>query len=358
MSETVRPSEHAPSFLVIHVTRIGDTMMGTPVPRAISRAFPASEITCLGHPNRYSVLQNLPFIHRVGAITKNRALWRGWLGRKKWDYAIVSGFDEPLVAYALRVAHKVVAFRQSDERLNRQLYRVVEPPPFNSMHGVRQLLMLPEALGIVSAGHRLAYRVTQEEQAAAQEQMRKLWPGPTSPLVGLMLESFPTKPYRDWPAEHFVQLCRHVLDAYPEACFILLGGGLPQEKIALFHDAFGQRVANLSGRLSLRQSAAIMAELDLYVGVDTGPTHIAGALDVPMVALYHCLHPSVGLKPLERPRLWILDLPLDEDEACSSHTPLSRITVGAVWEYAQAALAEFSPPHSISSDNTEHAEHG
>jgi len=347
--------DHAPSFLVIHVTRIGDTMMFTPALRAIAKAFPGSEITCLGHPNRYAVLQNLPFVKRVGSISKNTAIWRGWLGGKKWDYAIVTGFDEPLIAYALRVAHKVVAFRQPDERLNRRLHRVVESAPFNSLHGVRQFLMLTDALGIPPDGYCLAYRVTQEEQASARERLDKLWPSRTSPLVGLMLESFPTKPYRDWPTEHFVRLCRHVLDAYPDAHFILLGGGLPQEKVALFHDTFGERVANLSGRLSLRQSAAIMAELDLYVGVDTGPTHIAGALDIPMVALYHCLHPSEGLKPLERPRLWILDLPLDEGEVCSSRTPLSRITVEAVWKCAKAALAEPLPLPSPSSDQSEHA---
>lgn len=354
MSVVPVPRDSAPSFLVIHVSRIGDTMMFTPALRAIAKAFPDSEITCLGHPNRHTVLQNLPFVKHVGSISKTTAVWRGRLGRKKWDYAIVAGFDEPLVAYALRVAHKVVAFRQADERLNRQLYRVVEPAPINSLHGVRQFLMLPDALGISPDGYRLAYRVTQEEQTTARERLSKLWPGRTSPLVGLMLESFPTKPYRDWPTEHFVQLCRHVLDAYPEACFILLGGGLPQEKVALFHDTFGERVANFSGRLSLRQSAAIMAELDLYVGVDTGPTHIAGTLDMPMVALYHCLHPSEGLKPLERSNLWILDLPLDEGEVCSSRTPLSRITVEAVWECARAALAEPLSPASISSDQPGH----
>lgn len=354
MHEAPPHNAHPPSFLAIHVTRIGDTMMFTPALRAIAKAFPGSEITCLGHPNRHTALQNLPFVKHVGSISKNTAVWRGWLGRKKWDYAIVTGFDEPLVAYALRVAHKVVAFRQSDERLNRQLYRVVEPSPVNSLHGVRQFLMLPDALGISPDGYRLAYRVTQEEQTSARERLSKLWPAHPSPLVGLMLESFPTKPYRDWPAEHFVKLCRHVLDTYPEACFILLGGGLPQEKVALFHDTFGERVANLSSRLSLRQSAAIMAELDLYVGVDTGPTHIAGALDVPMIALYHCLHPSKGLKPLERPRLWILDLSLDEGEVCSSQTPLSRITVEAVWKCAKAALAEPLSPPSISSDQPEH----
>ena len=43
----------------------------------------------------------------------------------------------------------------------------------------------------------------------------------------------------------------------------------------------------------MRENAAIMAHLSLYIGVDTGPTHLAGALDIPMVAMYHSYHPDV-----------------------------------------------------------------
>jgi hypothetical protein len=47
-----------------------------------------------------------------------------------------------------------------------------------------------------------------------------------------------------------------------------------------------------------------MNQLDLYVGVDTGPTHIMGALHRPMVALYHGYSPSRLLAPLEHPSLY------------------------------------------------------
>ena len=59
----------------------------------------------------------------------------------------------------------------------------------------------------------------------------------------------------------------------------------------------------------------LIGELDLYVGVDTGPTHIAGALDVPMIGIYHHLYPGRNLAPLNRPRCRVLEQPSAGDLA-------------------------------------------
>ena len=87
----------------------------------------------------------------VGGITKNTAPWRGRFGGRHCDYAVVYGFDEALVAYALRVAKRVAAFRQKDETLNRQLFRCVDEPPAGSEHAVALRLRLTSALGIPAA---------------------------------------------------------------------------------------------------------------------------------------------------------------------------------------------------------------
>ena len=121
-------------ILVINVSRIGDTLLVTPAVRALAKAFPAARITFLGHPKRMEVVEHLPFLARVGAITKHRALWRGWLPGKRWDLALVFGFDEPLAAYALRVARHVVAFRQQNAQLNAKLFRCIEKPAFQTLH--------------------------------------------------------------------------------------------------------------------------------------------------------------------------------------------------------------------------------
>jgi heptosyltransferase-3 len=335
----------AQRILAIHVTRIGDTVMTTPALRAIAQAWPQARLTFLGHPKRAEVIAHLPFVSEVGTITKRSAQVRGRLGGllsgKKWDLGFVFGFDEALVRFALRTCKQVVAFRQKDARINQRLFKLVEPAAHNSEHGVDQLLRLPAALGITAASRALAYQPTPQETAWAQQRLGS--EGITSggaPLVGFVIESFPTKPYRDWDVAHFGALAQRIVDTYPAARFVLLGGHIQADKVVALANLLAERITVLAGRLSLRETAAIMTRLDLYVGVDTGPSHIAGALQVPMVVMYHCKHPSRCLAPPEHPQLSAIDHPDVDSERCTEHSSLSLISVDRVWEAARALLAE------------------
>lgn len=327
----------APRILVINVSRIGDTLLATPAIRAIAAAHPEADITCLGHPKRVEVLAHLPFIRRIGAITKSRAPWMGRLGGRRYDWAFVYGFDRPLVEYALRVARKVVAFRQGDPELDGRLYRAVTPPPPHSLHAVEAQLALPAAMGIAPAGLRLAYAVSEEEKAWARRALQSL-PHPNRPLIGLQVSSFPTKAYRDWPLDHFVALCERILERLPGTHFLIFGGTAEQDRTEALHRRFPHCSTLFAGRLTLRQTAALMNELDLYVGVDTGPTHIMGSLGRPMVALYHSCCPSRIFGQLDHPCFYPVDHPNGNPDA-HPEPSMVEISVDTVWASVQAALS-------------------
>ncbi len=327
------PSSPEPrSILFINVSRIGDTLLATPALRALARAWPDARLDFLGHPARVEVIAHLPFVASAEPITKHRAKLRGWLGAKAYDLAVVCGFDKALVAYALRAAKRVVAFRQDDPALDRRLSPAVEPPAFQSMHSAEMALVLTRALGVPDAGLRLAYAVTEDEKARARATLK----GATRPLIGLQVASFPTKGYRDWPLAHFAELCSRIAARWPQAHFLLFGGEADRARTAELAAGLSGRVSDFAGRLTLRETAALMAEVDLYVGVDTGPTHIMGALDAPMVALYHCYSPSRLLKPLERAQVYVVDHP--RGEGCGTETPMAEISVDAVWARVVEAL--------------------
>lgn len=330
------------SILFIAVSRIGDTLFATPAMRAVAAAFPEARITVLGHPKRAEVLKHNPWAHHVGPISKARAGWLGRLGGKRFDLAFVFGFDEPLVAYALRVAEKVVAFEQSDKALNARLFAAVPRPPFQSEHAVRQLLRLPAAVGVRPSGLRIAYRTTTEETAEARRSLAGTGLAEARPLIGLQVASFPTKAYRDWPIENFAELCARIRQRWPETGFLIYGGPEEKSRTEWLKQQLGDRGALLAGRLSLRQTAALMELTDLYVGVDTGPTHIMSAFDVPLVGLYHCISPSTLTGPLEHPCAYLLDHPAGREQ-CSETATMAEIGVDAVFGQIKRALAEHPP---------------
>lgn len=325
------------SILVINVTRIGDTLLATPALRALAQRWPEAKITVLAHPNRAEVLEHLPFLHAVGAIEKKRAVLMGRLPGRSYDLALVYGHDIALVEYALRVAKQVVAFRQEDPTLNARLAMAVEEARPYSEHAVHAALRLVRALGVEPAGHRLAFQVTPAERAEARARLEAMQMTNVSPRIGLKVVSFPTKAYRDWPLGCFEELCRRVRARWPGAGFIVFAGPDERDMVRGLVDNLGAPAVQLAG-LSLRAAGALMAELDAYVGVDTGPTHIMGAFDVPMVGLYHCLLPRAVYGPLDHPLDFSLDHPRLGDE-CRESTPMAEITVDMVFNRLQKALA-------------------
>ena len=325
------------TILHINVSRIGDTLLATPVIRALAHRWPDAAITCLGHPKRVELLEHLPFVAHVGGITKNTARWMGRLPGKQYDLAVVHGFDEALIWYALRVAHKVVAFKQADNALNQRLYRCIQRPVLDSVPAVDIQLALTNALEIEPAGRFLSFALSEQEQQAALARLQAASIIGRKPLIGLMVESFPTKPYRDWPIQHFSATAQQILQHCPSAHFLLFGGQLPAEKIQQMQRDLGDRITVYAGKLSLRETGSMMQKLDLYIGVDTGPTHLAGALGVPMIGLYHCLHRGKWLAPREHPKLVVLEHPVSDDE-CSAQRSMSEIGVDQVVPHALQLL--------------------
>jgi len=327
-------------ILYINVSRIGDTLVVTPAVRAVASRWPQARIHLLAHPKREEVLRFLPFVHGTGAISKQRARFMGWLPGKPYDLAFVCNFDTALIAYALRVARRVVAFRQPNEALNRRLYRAVEHPALQTTHAVDIQLFLPAAVGAAPAGKALSYRVTDEEERWAERFLADHRAGKRHPLIGLQVASFPTKAYRHWPPAHFSELCQRIRAAWPAAHFLIFGGDLERERTVALAAELGDAVTLCAGKLTLRETAALMNRVDLYIGVDTGPTHLMGALQRPMVALYHGYSPSRVLAPLDHPCLQAIDHPLAD--RCTPEADMADISVDRVWQAVQQALKEHS----------------
>ncbi len=322
--------------LVIQVARIGDTLLTTPVLRALKAALPRGMLGCLVHPGRAPLLCGLPFIDWLGSIRAKTAHWRGWCRRQEWNYALVYGHDASLIGFALRVARRVVAFRQGEDTIDRRLWRAV-PEPTMLMHAVAHRLLLAQALGVGADDLRLAYAPQPKELARARAWLQRSSAPHGRPLVGLQVASFPTKSYRDWPLDSFARLGENILSRYPHARLLILGGSESRGKARELVARLGPRARAAAGVFDLRGAAALMAQLDLYIGVDTGPTHLAGALGIPMVALYHCRHRGRYLAPVGHERLRVIEHPT-ADADCRPNTPMSEITVECVWNAVQQLL--------------------
>lgn len=339
-------------ILCIYVARFGDTLLMSVVLKALAREYPNAEIDFLGHAKRIQVLEHLPFIRCLGAISKKSAQYKGWcaklMGRKPYDIAFVWGHDAELVDYAKRVScHVVISSQCNQKRLN--VVDAVIDYPADTLK-IREeddkpltqwLLDIPEkSLGFKAANHTSEYIVTAAERALAKELLQNAMATLQLPrLIGLVIESHPSAPHRDWPLVKFTELTTRLHHEYPDAWFVVISGGVASNKLKELKAAAGGQLIDFGGRLSMRDSVAIMAELNLYIGVDTGPTLFAAALGIPSVMLFHCMRAAhLVINPVKPENVTAIDHPLQR-EYCSLDTPMGDVSVDQVFDAVKARLA-------------------
>ena len=88
-----------------------------------------------------------------------------------------------------------------------------------------------------------------------------------------------------WPAKHFAQLARSILQSYPDAQVVLLGSAKDNAVCDEIKMAYPS-VHHLAGKTSLDQAVALIAGSAAVVSNDSGLLHIASALNRPVIALY------------------------------------------------------------------------
>lgn len=342
-------------ILAIHVARIGDTLLTTAALRHLSQVYPAAQIDFMGHAKRIGVLEGLPYIHRLSGISKKSAQFKGWyaqlIGRKPYDMAFVWGHDAELVAYARRVSKRVVISRQLDQAANRSADQVVDfPNDTNMLSEAEDKPLAQWILDVVEQGTctkarslSTDYVITPTEVAEAKALLLEHSDARSAQYIGLVVESHPAGAHRDWPIENFVELTKRLTPEGNKPYFVLIGGELSEVKAKALSEFLGNRLIDLSGKLSLRQSAAIIGELDLYVAVDTGPSHIAAAVGTPSVVMFHCMRAGEYLLAPRHPaRLTIVNHPTAR-VACTFETPMHAVSVERVLAAARAQLAGGRP---------------
>ena len=324
------------TVLALVVSRIGDTLLCTPALRALKETWPDCRLTVVAHHARMPLLAGLPWIDTLLPWKP----WRRWAtllpGAMRYDLAIVFHPDRRQLDFASRCASLVVTEAIPGLAANERL--LLPALPAEPMVAVEQRLRLVRAAGAESADQRLAYCVSPEEKQAAKSRLAALGVAGHYPLVALQLKSFPTKAHRDWPAESFAGLVGRLIERHPGARFIVTGDGQSAAASATLGDRFPSRVASLAGECGLRETAAILAEADLYVGVDTGPTHLAGALGIPMVALYHAAYPGRYLAPRQHLLCRVIEHPRS-GAADAREASMAEIAVDTVVQAADELLA-------------------
>lgn len=180
-------------------------------------------------------------------------------------------------------------------------HSVAVKPPREAVHVVEIYLAMAEKMGVdLPAGERRDMEFYPPDAARTAVTRRLVdevdWLG-ERPLV-LLHPGGGTNPVqqdarKQWPVERFVLLGNHLAKTH-NAQIIILGEEDEKEAAKAICGMMVSPAADWSGRTTLGELGALCEVADLYVGCDSGPTHIAAAQGCPTLAIFGPSLPQVS----------------------------------------------------------------
>jgi len=142
-----------------------------------------------------------------------------------------------------------------------------------------------------------------------------------------------------WPIEHWAKLA----DRFSAQGIVLIFGGSSHDKayIKSITQLMDIQPIIAAGRFTLPQSVTLIQHSTIYVGVDSGPMHIAALSGIPVVAMFGPTHPSrVGPYGVEHyiARTEDLDCLECRKRTCSHLSCMKGITVEKVYDAAMSFI--------------------
>jgi heptosyltransferase-2 len=281
---------------------LGDTVMALPALRSLRDAAPAAELWCLG-PWVGDVLADEPGIARRLPPSRNlrgRLSQARRLARARFDLALIlpNSLETALAGWLARARWRVGYAAEGRGVLLTHALRADD----GFVHQSTAYLRLLRPLGIEERRPEAALAVDPARRSEARRLLDQAEPAGRGPRVGLQLGAA-LGPAKLWAPERFAMLAMRL-----EARGIrpvLLGSAAARGLAERVQAAAGRGIPSLVGRDRPAILAALLAELDAFVGADSGPAHVAAAVGVPTVTLFGPTDPRLTAPLGSRQRaLW------------------------------------------------------
>lgn len=295
MDELNHASGAPPRILVGRVGALGDTLMVTPVLRAVRTSFPNVYLAAMVSAGAADVLRYNPHVDRVFSLPHWRApFWLSSTKRRLRSALRMERFDTVL---ALESDARFLPLLRSMEYQRVVAYGALanaggfEQAGFDPrIHMVDNHLAAATLLGASPAGRDMEFHIPETLGTTLAQRLNALgvpncgliagihagWGGRKHPLEVTRLKS--------WPPQRFADVARWLAGSVG-AAVVLTGSADDYDLNELIARRSGVQCLNLAGKLSLVELAEMIRRLSVYLTVDSGPAHLAAALGTPLVTL-------------------------------------------------------------------------
>jgi ADP-heptose:LPS heptosyltransferase len=269
-------------ILVIRGGAIGDFVLTLPSIKLLRDRFPAAHLEILGSPSVIALADKRFYADAVRSLESGRLA--GFFARDALLPAELTDYFGSFDLILSFLSDPAGIFRNNLRRCGIKTFIAGSPKLSDGEHAARQLARPLEQIGLHLQDPAATLYPTEEDRASARNLLGKL----SRPIVALHPGS--GSETKNWPVENWRMLGEHL---FPTGRALLaIGGEADEERLRFLETAWKNKPVRFVKNLALPHLAALL-EASVYVGHDSGISHIAAAVGARAVLLFGPTDPAV-----------------------------------------------------------------
>ncbi len=280
------------SIVIYEPNWLGDIMFTSPAIRAVKKAYPDAEITCIAHPRTLDVVSSLPYVNDIIAfyeknwfLSPERA-W-GFVNQlRERDFSLGILFHPSDTRSAFLKAGRVKNIVGTASFIRKYLLTQSIDLPRDAQHRIEMYLSIVKAIGVEPDGYHYDFVV----EGVHREYIGRILSGFGDFVVLNFGGNWDAK---RWPLENFAELGKMIIDSLNLG--VVLSGASRDIWMAerLFKMIGREKVLITAGKTTIKQLAALMERAKAIVSNDSGPMHIAAAVNKNIIGIFGPTNPMI-----------------------------------------------------------------
>jgi heptosyltransferase III len=283
-----------PRILVVRGGAIGDFIMTLPAVGALRERWPDAHIEILGYPHIIELARGRYYADATRSIdAKPMAgffIPKAVLDPEWMEY--FGGFDV-VISYLFDPDG---IFSDNVRRCGAKQVIEASPRP-KDVHAAVHYCRPLESLAIYVDEPRPRIHPSESDREVASRFLKMVG---REPIIAIHPGSGSEK--KNWPVENFVAVARWMTDEFA-AQLLVVQGEADERAVKKLTSLLAPRPLTVAGGLKLVELAAVLERCALFLGNDSGITHLAAAVGAPVVATFGSASPPIWEPRGERVRV-------------------------------------------------------
>jgi lipopolysaccharide heptosyltransferase II len=294
------------NILCVRPDNLGDVLMTAPAFRAIKESAPDARLTLLGSPNGAAIV---PLIPEIDELITCKLPWETKerpdspdelltlievLRKRAFDGAVLftnysqNAFPAAFLCYLADIPRRLGYAKEYQTRLLTEW--VSDPEPYLMVkHGVQRQLDLVGAVGFTTKDARLSLRIPDDAVKMAVAKLEQVGVDIHKPFIVVHPGASDSK--RQYPVHLYAQAISKIIE--DRQYQVIVTGVASEAPLSnSIMQGIQQGIFSLVGKLEISELAALISIAKLLISNNTGPVHIAAAVQTPVVDLYARTNPE------------------------------------------------------------------